>query len=59
MIKPKNEWISDSYVKDYESLYKESIKNPEAFWEKIARELFWYKTWDKVLPDGLQEQKQT
>lgn len=34
---------------DYEKLYPESIENPEAFWEKIAKELFWYKPWDKVL----------
>ncbi|MEK7597761.1 MAG: acetate--CoA ligase [Patescibacteria group bacterium] len=34
---------------DYEKLYVESIKNPEAYWEKIALELSWYKPWDKIL----------
>ncbi len=49
MILPKPEVVNESYVKDYETLYKESIANPEAFWEKIAKELSWYKPWDKVL----------
>ena len=35
---------------DFESLYKESIANPEAFWAKVAsEELHWHKKWDKVL----------
>ena len=34
---------------DYEKIYTESIKNPEAFWEGIAKELSWYKPWSKVL----------
>ncbi|HAH59016.1 MAG TPA: acetyl-coenzyme A synthetase, partial [Bacteroidales bacterium] len=34
---------------DYESLYAESIANPEAFWAAEAKNLEWYKTWDKVL----------
>lgn len=49
LISPSQELIDRSYVKDYETLYKESIANPEGFWEKIAHELFWYKPWDKVL----------
>jgi acetyl-CoA synthetase len=34
---------------DYTSLYSESIKNPEAFWGKVAESLVWEKKWDKVL----------
>jgi acetyl-CoA synthetase len=49
MILPKPEIVNEAYVKDYESVYKESIANPEAFWEKIAKELEWYKPWNKVL----------
>jgi len=49
MILPKKEVTDQAYVKDYEVLYKESITNPEAFWEKIAKELFWFKPWNKVL----------
>ncbi len=34
---------------DYEKTYAESIKNPEDYWEGIAKELSWYKPWSKVL----------
>lgn len=33
----------------YDQLYRESIANPEAFWEKVAKELVWSKPWDRVL----------
>ncbi len=39
-------------VKDYQKIYNESIKNREAFWEKEAKKLHWYKKWDKVLDDS-------
>jgi len=32
----------------YEKMYKESIKNPEKFWSKVASELHWFKPWKKV-----------
>ncbi|MBM3897108.1 MAG: acetate--CoA ligase [Thaumarchaeota archaeon] len=34
---------------DYRSTWEASIKNPEQFWDSVARELYWFKTWDKVL----------
>lgn len=34
---------------DYDKVYKESIEHPEAFWENIAKELSWFKPWNKVL----------
>lgn len=49
LINPKPEIVENSHVKDYEKLYKESIVNPEIFWENIAKELSWYKPWEKVL----------
>jgi acetyl-CoA synthetase len=49
LINPNPEIIKDSYVNDYEKLYKESIEHPEAFWENIAKELSWFKPWNKVL----------
>ena len=49
LINPKSETVANSFIKDYEKFYKESIKNPEAFWENIAKELSWFKPWDKVL----------
>ena len=34
---------------EYEALYKQSIEDPEKFWAGVARELHWFKPWDKVL----------
>ena len=43
----------DNYIakssEDFNNLYKESVKNPESFWEKIASTFSWKKKWDKVL----------
>ncbi|KKP65735.1 MAG: Acyl-coenzyme A synthetase [Candidatus Roizmanbacteria bacterium GW2011_GWC2_35_12] len=49
LINPKPETLENSYTKDYEKLYRESIEHPEAYWENIARELSWFKPWNKVL----------
>ena len=49
MIFPKDEIIEKAHIKDYETLYQKSIEDPEAFWENIARDLLWFKPWNKVL----------
>ncbi|GMU57938.1 MAG: acetyl-coenzyme A synthetase [Candidatus Xenobia bacterium] len=36
-------------VKSYEEPYKKSIQDPEAYWEAEARELEWFKPWERVL----------
>ncbi len=36
-------------IRRYLDVYEESISNIEAFWEKEAKKLEWFKTWDKVL----------
>jgi acetyl-CoA synthetase len=36
-------------LEQYEALYKQSIDDPEAFWAGAAKELHWFKPWDKVL----------
>jgi acetyl-CoA synthetase len=36
-------------LEQYESLYRKSIEDPEAFWAEAAGELHWFKSWDKVL----------
>lgn len=46
---PDQEVIDQANVKDYESLYHESVSDPEGFWAKEAKKLLWYKEWDKVL----------
>ena len=34
---------------EYKKAYKESVENPEQFWDKIAEEFVWRKKWDKTL----------
>ena len=51
-FEPPQEFRQQAHIKsldDYERLYKESVDNPEKFWGGIAKELHWYKPWDKVL----------
>jgi acetyl-CoA synthetase len=36
-------------LEQYETLYKQSIDDPEAFWAGVAQDLHWFKPWDKVL----------
>ncbi len=49
LINPNPVIVDNAWVKDYEKLYKDSITHPEAFWENIARELYWFKPWKKTL----------
>ncbi len=41
--------VERAWLKDYDSLYQESIRDREAFWARVAEELHWFKKWDKVL----------
>ncbi|HEY5825046.1 MAG TPA: acetate--CoA ligase [Cyclobacteriaceae bacterium] len=34
---------------DYQSVYKKSIEEPEAFWSEVANDFQWKKKWSKVL----------
>jgi acetyl-CoA synthetase len=36
-------------AEEYERVYKESVEEPEKFWGRVARELYWFKPWDRVL----------
>src|SRR5260370_34714762 len=52
VFEPSEEFRSKAHVRslaDYERLYKEAEEHPEEFWSKIASELHWFKTWDRVL----------
>ena len=33
---------------EYEKIYKESIDNPDSFWEKQANRLNWYEKWNTI-----------
>ncbi|MDP3980557.1 MAG: acetate--CoA ligase [Chlamydiota bacterium] len=52
MYLPSPEIIKNAHIKEYESLYQESIQNPESFWAERADELEWVQKWDKVLDDS-------
>ncbi len=53
VFKPRKEFAATARIKSlaqYRKLYSESIKAPEKFWGKQARnELVWFKPWKKVL----------
>jgi len=36
-------------LKQYKSVYKKSVKDPEGFWEEQAETFQWQKKWDRVL----------
>jgi len=49
---PPSDFSSKAHIKslaDYERLYEEADRDPEAFWGNIARELDWFEPWTKVL----------
>ena len=49
---PSEEYKKHSYLDSrqrYEALWKQSVEQPEVFWDQQAREhLTWFKTWHKV-----------
>jgi acetyl-CoA synthetase len=42
-------------LEQYKAAYKNSVDNPEAFWENIAENFQWQKKWDKVLTWNFKE----
>ncbi len=51
-FEPPEEFRKKAHIKseeEYERLYKESVEQPEKFWGNVAKELHWFKPWDKVL----------
>ena len=48
-IYPPKEIVERAWIKDYETVYKKSIEDKEGFWSEVAKELEWFKPWDKVL----------
>ena len=44
-------------LEEYQKIYRESVKDPEAFWGNLADELTWYKKWDKVLEEDFSQGK--
>jgi acetyl-CoA synthetase len=52
VFEPSDEFRAGAQIKsraEYERLYQEAKDDPEGFWAKIARELHWFKPWNRVL----------
>ena len=49
---PGKDVVKNANVREYDSLYKKSIKDREGFWGTEARNLEWFRKWDKVLDDS-------
>src|SRR5450432_4134753 len=52
VFKPPRQFARNAHVgslEDYRRRYRESIRQPEKFWAREARELTWQKPWKKVL----------
>src|SRR5262249_54147233 len=51
-FEPSKEFRAQAHVnsvEQYERMYKESMEDPDKFWDGVASELHWFKKWDKVL----------
>ncbi|MGC1299143.1 MAG: AMP-binding protein, partial [Alloacidobacterium sp.] len=49
---PPAEFAAKARIKslaEYEQMYRRSVDDPESFWAEAARELYWFKPWEKVL----------
>ena len=50
-FKPSAAFAKQAHVKSlaqYRKLYTESIKSPQKFWSRMAKELHWFKPWKKL-----------
>ena len=48
-INPPAHILEEAHIKDYESIYKKSIENPDTFWTEAAQDITWFKPFSKVL----------
>ncbi len=49
---PSKDVLKKAYSKDYDELVKFASEDLEGFWAKEAKNLHWFKKWDKVLDDS-------
>ncbi len=57
---PPADFAANAHIKndaEYQQLYKRSIDDPEGFWGEAAKDLHWFKPWDKVLEWELPDAK--
>ena len=59
-FEPPAGFVDKAHIKSrklYEEMYERSIRNPEDFWGEYAKELHWFKKWDKVLETDFRNAK--
>src|SRR5207302_10899982 len=52
VFKPAKDFSKNACIKSlaqYRKMYRESMRRPDAFWAREAKELVWRKPWKKVL----------
>ncbi|MCK4554642.1 AMP-binding protein, partial [Candidatus Parcubacteria bacterium] len=49
IYQPPKRIIKNANVKDYEAVLKKAARSPEKFWEEAAKDLEWFKPWNKIL----------
>ena len=52
VFRPPKAFSAKAHIKSmaqYERMYRESVRNPEKFWGRVAEELAWFKKWRRVL----------
>ena len=47
-VAPPASLAGGARMADFAAEYRRSIDDPEKFWEEVARELEWFRPWDKV-----------
>lgn len=52
LYKPSAKTLKNARVKQFRALALKAEKDPEAYWEKAAQELEWYKPWVSVLDES-------
>ena len=55
---PSNDFRKKAHIKsmrEYRSVYRRSVEDPEGFWAEKAEELSWFKKWKKVLDYDFQK----
>jgi len=48
LYRPSKKILKEAVVKDYDAVSRRAGKNPIKFWEEAAREIDWFKPWEKV-----------
>src|SRR5262245_20446766 len=52
VFEPSKDFSAKAHIhsfQEYETLYQQALDDPEGFWASMAKELDWFKPWEKVL----------